>query len=241
MRVVIPTNDEVDIYEGMLGREVEGDEDILPEGEHPGRAEGGDMTEEKRRFRWNFAMGLLHGIFFTGGMAFSNPSAVLPVFLNMITHSKVVIGLFSTIVGSGSVFPQLWIANRIEGKVRKKPVLTAAITVRALCWGTLGLLTYLLGRSHPMTVVVSAFFLLTLFSFMGGVAVVPFMDIWGKAIHPNLRGRFFGHRQLWGGVLAIAAGFVVKRILSDRTLKFPDNYALLFALTIEITSLSFRM
>ena len=38
---------------------------------------------------------------------------------------------------------------------------------------------------------------------MGGVATIPFYDIWGKALPSTVRGRFFGHRQFWGGILAV--------------------------------------
>ena len=47
---------------------------------------------------------------------------------------------------------------------------------------------------------------------MGGIAAVPFYDIWGKSIPSNLRGRFFGNRQLCGSVLAIGSGFIAKII-----------------------------
>jgi len=71
-------------------------------------------------------------------------------------------------------------------------------------------MTYLFAASHPTLTVFSLFFLLFVFTFMGGIAVIPFMDIWGKAIPSTLRGRFFGHRQLWGGILAIGSGFIVR-------------------------------
>lgn len=184
-------------------------------------------------------MGLLHGVFFNGGMAFSNPTTILSVFLNTFTHSKVIVGLFSSVMNTGSVLPQLFVANRLENKVYKKPVLVMAITIRALCWGLLGLITYFLGGSHPLMIVVSLFFLLTLFSFMGGIAVVPFTDIWGKAIPSTLRGRFFGYRQLLGGLLAIGAGFIVKYILGNKNLSFPDNYAFLFLFSFIFISISY--
>jgi len=199
------------------------------------------MVKAKKdtNLRWNFAMGLLHGVFFNGGMAFSNPTTILSVFLNTFTHSKVIVGLFSSVMNTGSVLPQLFVANRLENKVYKKPVLVMAITIRALCWGLLGLITYFLGGSHPLMIVVSLFFLLTLFSFMGGIAAVPFTDIWGKAIPSTLRGRFFGYRQLLGGLLAISAGFIVKYILGNKSLSFPDNYAFLFLFSFIFISISY--
>jgi len=74
---------------------------------------------------------------------------------------------------------------------------------------------------------------------MGGVASVPFTDIWGKAIPSTLRGRFFGYRQLFGGLLAISAGFIVKYILGNKNLFFPDNYALLFLFSFIFISISY--
>ena len=193
--------------------------------------------------KWNFSMGLLHGIFYNGGIAFSEPTTVLPIFLNNFTNSKILIGLSSTIMsqvgGIGSVLPQLFVARRLENKVRKKPVLIGAITTRALCWGSLAIITYLFGKSHPLGIILALFFFLTLFAFMGGIAVVPFQDIWGKAIPSTLRGRFFGYRQFLGGILAIGAGFVVKSILGNKGISFPNNYAFLFLLTFLFISISY--
>lgn len=74
---------------------------------------------------------------------------------------------------------------------------------------------------------------------MGGIAVVPFYDIWGKAIPSNLRGRFFGSRQLFGGVLAIGSGFIVKAILGNRGIPFPNNYVFLFLFSFIFISISY--
>lgn len=192
---------------------------------------------------WNFTMGLIHGIFYNGGMAFGEPTTVLPIFLNNFTNSKILIGLSSTIMskigGIGSVLPQLFVASKLENKVYKKPFLVIAITIRALCWGFLSLATYLFGKSHPLGIIFALFFFLALFTFMGGVAVVPFYDIWGKAIPSNLRGRFFSYRQLLGGILAIGAGFIVKGVLENREVFFPNNYAILFLFSFILISISY--
>ena len=119
--------------------------------------------------------------------------------MNHFTSSKILVGLSSTLLGSlggiGGVLPQLFVANRLETKVHKKPVLRAAITVRALCWGLLSLTTLLFAGSHPHATVFFFFVFLLTFTVMGGVASVPFYDIWGKALPSTMRGRFFGHRQ----------------------------------------------
>ena len=193
--------------------------------------------------KWNFAMGLIHGILFAAGEAFHNPDTVLPIFLDHFSKSKILIGLSSTLIGRlggiMSVFPQLLVANRIENKTRKKPLLKFAITIRALSWGLLAFTTYIFNNSYPNLTILFLFITLILHTFMGGIAAIPFFDIWGKSLPSNLRGRFFGYRQLWGGILAIGSGLIVKNILGNNTIKFPYNFALLFFLAFIFFSISY--
>ena len=190
--------------------------------------------------RFNFAMGLIHGILFQAGMAFSEPMSVLPVFLKHFTSSRTMIGVFSALISGGGVFPQLFVANKVERRRRKKPVLLWAIWARMACWGILAGITYFgIGYKDSLVLLIAFIVLLFTFSFCGGVASIPFFDIWGKAIPPTLRGRFFGHRQFWGGLMAVGAGYVVKQILGNANLAFPENYALLFSLSFIFIGLSY--
>ena len=45
--------------------------------------------------------------------------------------------------------------------------------------------------------------------------------------------------QLFGGLLAISAGFIVKYILGNKNLSFPDNYAFLFLFSFIFISISY--
>ncbi len=188
-------------------------------------------------------MGLIHGIFYTAGEAFFNADTIIPVFLSYFTNSKTLIGLSSTLIGRlggiASVFPQLFVANRIETMIRKKPLLKFAITIRALSWGMLALATYIFNKSYPHLTIFFLFFTLILHTVMGGIAAVPFYDIWGKALPSNLRGRFFGHRQLWGGLLAIGSGLIAKVILENEFIAFPLNFVILFFLAFIFLSISY--
>lgn len=193
--------------------------------------------------KWNFTMGLIHGILYLGGEAFYNPDTILPIFLDHFTKSKTLIGLSSTLIGRlgglASVFPQLLVANKIENKTHKKPLLIFAITIRALSWGFLAFTTYIFNNTYPNLTIFFLFVTLILHTFMGGIAAVPFFDIWGKSLPSNLRGRFFGYRQLWGGILAIGSGLIVKNILENNAIEFPYNFALLFSLVFIFLSISY--
>ena len=184
-------------------------------------------------------MGIIHGIFFIGGQAFCNPNTILPIFLNHFTNSKTLIGLSSTLMGSlggiGSVFPQLFVASKLENKIYKKPLLKFAITIRALSWGFLALTTYVFSNTYPSLTIFFLFFILILFTFMGGIAAVPFYDIWGKSLPSYLRGRFFAYRQLLGGILAIfpLIGGVIVQQISYKILFFITGTLMLFGFILS--------
>ena len=184
-------------------------------------------------------MGVLHGSFFNAGMAFADLHTLLPVFLSLFSNSKILIGVFISFYGISGVLPQLFVANKLENKIHKKPWMVIAISIRSLSFALLSILTFFFAESNPVFVIISLFLLFTLFSFMGGVAVIPFMDIWGKTIPSRVRGRFFGHRQFWGGLMAIASGAIAKIILDSDTISFPDNYSILFLLAFIFMSISY--
>ena len=95
-------------------------------------------------------MGLVHGICFAFGMAFSEPYVLLPLFLKSFTNSKIVIGLLISIIKSGSALPQLFIAKKMQGKPKGKPILLWAIWVRWLAWGLLAGVTFMWGKQSPL-------------------------------------------------------------------------------------------
>ncbi len=108
--------------------------------------------------------------------------------------------------GIASVFPQLFVANRMETAIRKKPLLKFAITIRALSWGMLALATYIFNKSYPHLTIFFLFFTLILHTVMGGIAVVPFYDIWGKVL-PFYRK--FIVVEITGGAGAMALPFYI--------------------------------
>jgi len=195
--------------------------------------------ETDRHLYWNFFMGVVHGVFYKAGMAFSEPNMILPLFLNAFTKSKTLIGLFGTLFQFSGAWPQLLTAQKIQSICRKKPLLIAMLIIRMASWGVLGLITYFYGARHPGWILVIFLLLLSLFYLAGGVAGIPFFDIVAKAIPTNMRGRFWGIRQFLGGILAIAAGFAVKWILASPGLPFPKNYAVLFLLSFVFLGISY--
>ncbi len=189
--------------------------------------------------KWNFKMGVLHGSFFNAGMAFADIHTLIPVFLSFFSDSNILIGMFISLYGINGVIPQLFVANKLETKIHKKPLLIFATTVRAFSFALLAVITFFFAESNPFFMLISLFIILNIFSFMGGIAVIPLMDIFGKTISSKIRGRFFGHRQFWGGLLAIGAGSIAKIILDSELFPFPTNYSIMFFLAFIFMGISY--
>ncbi|NOZ63157.1 MAG: MFS transporter [Calditrichaeota bacterium] len=190
-------------------------------------------------YRWNFTMGLIHGVMFSFGMAFSEPFAVLPVFMNAFTKSKLLIGLMISIIKSGSALPQLLIARKMQGLAKSKPILIKALWIRWLAWGFLAVVTFVWGSGNPVFVVIAFVAFLTIFSIGGGIAAIPYFNMIAHAIPAERRGKFWGTKQFLGGLFAVAAGYLVKLILSSKKMDFPQNYSMLFFVTFVVLAISY--
>lgn len=179
-----------------------------------------------QHFRRNFFLGVSNGVFFNFAWAFISTSTVLPLFISRLTHSQILIGLASTLEALGWFLPQIAIAAITLHRKSQMPVYIKAAFLRAGSFLLFAVLVFLLGKEHPTYLLVTFFFLFSLYSFGGGMAGVSFMDIVGKTIPEYKRGSFFGARKLVGGGLAVLGGVLIQRILG--LYDFPENFGVLF-------------
>ena len=197
-------------------------------------------AESQRYVRRNFVAGLVHGVFFQAAAAFGSIHTVLPAFVALLTPSTVAVGLMAAVEGVGEILPQMFTAYLIEDRPRKKPYLLAIITVRWVSWALLAFLTYQYASTRPELVLGVLIALFALFSVAGGMGTVVYADVFSKAIQARRRGRFVGLRQLFGYLMAIGAGYVVKLILDDPVrFPFPASYATIFALSAALLLVAF--
>lgn len=197
------------------------------------------LLPENKDARFNFIVGLLNGIIFTFGMAFMDPTTVLPVFIKRYTSSDTVVGLASALHRAGWHLPQLFVARYLERKPYKLGVYLRANIVRmSLIW-LFVLLLFFYGTTYPGWVVFSYLALLGVASIFGGIAGLPFTDIVGKVVPRSHTGIFYAIRFFIGaGILSILAGMIVEYVLRiDSIFTFPQNYVVLFSLAAGFMSL----
>jgi MFS family permease len=206
-----------------------------------GRALNDSISKAARRhLRRNFLLGVGNGALFTLSDALLEPTLVLSWFASQLTDSNFLIGLVTPICTSGLFLLQLLVSGYLQGQERKLTLYKRVALLRGGSWGLMAL-TLLLVRDRT-SLLITFYFLLTVYSLSASPGVLSFMDIVGKAIPPTRRGSFFGLRNLSGGVLALVGSLIVRYVLDERRgWIFPTNFAILFILSFVAISIGMGM
>ncbi len=187
------------------------------------------QAQEVRR---NSSLLILNGGLMFMAWTFASHDLVLPVFVQTLTSSSVLIGLTGAVMRIGWSWPQVLVSRFVEPRPRKMPIFLLTGGARGAIWFVIALLTFWLADRHPGLFLAGFMFLYAAATSLMGMSNVPWMDIIGKAIPTEGRARVFALRRLLGGGLAMVAGVLISYILSEGSgLRFPSNYALLFILS----------
>jgi len=175
--------------------------------------------------------GIVHGTFFNMAQAFAEPFALLPLFLAGFTSSKLIIGLIIGLMQAAAVLPQLLMSRLLRCRPQtSKPLMLVGIWTRCGVWGVLGVFA-LMSSEQSVLLLWASIILVSLYSFAGGIAVLPFNRIISETILPEKRSSFFGWRLFFGGFMAMMAGFLVKFVLGSDKIVWPRNFGVLFLLS----------
>jgi MFS family permease len=189
--------------------------------------------------RWNFVVIILDAATFAAALALVDPVAVFPVFLRTLTDSTLVVGIMAAVQRAGWILPQLLVASLLQHRPKKRPFLIAVGFASRLPFLALALLVPACSSVNRVLLLWLVCGSFAIFYLLDGATGVPWHDIVAKSIPATLRGRFFGAMQLFGAVMAVGSGEVVRRVLSSKTLLYPHNYAVLFGVAFIIFMVSF--
>jgi MFS family permease len=164
------------------------------------------------------------------GVIFASTSTTLPAFAAALTDNKVLIGAVSSVWAGGWLLPQIFAAHYLSDKPRKYPIM--------MKWQLLGrpafplFVVWLLAGGARFPELTIGLFLLAITIFMSTDALVAlaFLDLFGKAMPADRRGRLIGIGQVLTGLAAVGAGAVIQRLLGPSGPGFPMNYAIIFGL-----------
>ena len=196
----------------------------------------------EKHFKRNFFLGVANGVLFNFAWAFTSGSTVLPLFVSKLTSSNILVGLASTLEALGWFLPQMAVAAVTLHQKNQMPLYIKTAFLRGGSFFLLAILVFFSRIVNPSYLLITFFFLFSIYALGGGLAGVSFTDVVGKSIPQNKRGSFFGMRMFFGGGLAALAGILIERIL--RVYDFPKNFGVLFliaAVLIIFALLSFSL
>jgi MFS family permease len=191
----------------------------------------GLVPEAALHASYNFRRGVVNGVIFTMIEALIAPSLVLAWYINGLGAPNALVGLLPAILAGGWFLPQMFVASRVQGRAYMNPLYRNVGFARAAFMALLAVFTVVFA-SEPTVLLVLFFVFFTLYSASAGISGIPWYEMVNKVISPRRRGTFFGLRNFWGGLLALAVSAPVGAIMSEQIgLVFPYNFALIFGIT----------
>jgi MFS family permease len=198
-------------------------------------------TEIQRRFKFNFAMGVVDGGFFGFGLGLASYVTIFPLFVSQLTDSTILIGLIATIHTLGWQLPQLFTSDRVSKLKRIKPMVFWMTLHERLPLFALALVALFLPiMSNNLALILTIIFL-TWQSLGGGLTGTAWQSMISKIIPAERRGAFYGSQSSSANLLASLGSLISGALLG--ALAFPGNYALIFLLAglTMMVSLGFLM
>ncbi|MBM7844270.1 MFS transporter [Herpetosiphon giganteus] len=193
-------------------------------------------ASNEETLRRNMRLGVANGVLFILADAFSDANLVLTVFVRELGAAPWVVGLLPSLKSGGWLLPQLLSAGRLQGMTYKLPVYRQVGIVRFFIWLAMVLVVWN-ATSLPVLVLLPLFLLgYAMYNFTGGSGSVAFQEVVAKTIPARQRGKFFGARNLIGGLLSFALVSPLVGWLLSRTspLVFPHNYGILLFISFVL-------
>jgi len=190
----------------------------------------------------NFALGISNGAIMWLAIAFLDPETVLPAFAMEAGKGNILwVGILVAVINCGWFWPQAFLPSILATKSRYLPYYRLSALLRVIARFATWAAIILLAARAPIVLLSVVAILLLIYTSAGGLGLIPFMSTVSDTIPATWRGKFFGARFFFGGLLGFGAGFIVKHILSpDSGWDFPHNYGQLalysaIAVTVSVT------
>jgi len=190
--------------------------------------------------RRNFLLNWADGALFAFGLSLVSMVTVLPVFVKRLGGSNLLVGLIQVIWILGFNFPQIFVAGHARTLPYKKGFVLKTAIIQRLPWFLLALFSlWIVGSVSDLFALILFFFCFTLSAVAGGLNLPGWFDLIAKITPVRIRGRLFAMRVLFGALLGVFGGWIVKYVLGY--FPYPGNFAILFlgAFTIMMVSYIF--
>lgn len=142
----------------------------------------------------------------------AGPELVLPWLLASLGAPAAIVGFLVPVRQAGSLLPQIAVAGMIRGTAKRKWFWSGSALIQALTLALMWPAALLLSPAAAGWTILG---LLLIFSLASGIASVAFSDVVGKTIPKGRRGLLLSVRATSGGLLALAAGLIIKATVTN--------------------------
>jgi MFS family permease len=190
-----------------------------------------------RHVRHNvIALGVDLGLFLVG-LSFASQATILPAFAAHLGASNLIIGAIPALMTLGWSLPSLFAAGYTESLPRKLPFVLRYTVWERLPFLVLAAVAFFVARRAPGLALALLLAMLLVITSAGGALMPAWMDIVGRAVPTNLRGRFFALSNLLGGAGGLVGSVVVAWVLAR--MPPPGGYGVCFLLSAAFMGLSY--
>lgn len=186
-------------------------------------------SEIQKHLRFNVVINLLDGAFFGLGLGISSFSAFIPIFVNRMTDSAILIGLVPAVHAFGWQFPQIFTAGWISRMRQYKPAVVLLTLQERIPFFGLALVAWFLPALGKQNALILTFLFLTWQGLGGGFTANAWTSMICKIIPSETRGTFFGTQSAAANAFMSVGAIIAGSILSKISNRF--DFSLLFLLT----------
>jgi len=183
-------------------------------------------TQVAEHYRWNYGIiAAVEGVWGLGSALVSHV-VILPVFLDRLGASPVLVGLLPATFALFLTGPQL-LAARLTGHLPRKKIFFTFVHYPG-CLSLLALGGFVIWqRDGPESLIIAATFVwLAMFGLCISFAMPMWVNLMAKLFPPSLRGKSVGDVFLLGSVTGAVGSMCAAKALA--TFAFPYNFAVLF-------------
>ena len=206
-------------------------------------AEYNKRVEEN--YKWNFFWMTLDNMMFFFIFMGLSPYTILPFYVGHFTDSMVLIGLIPTLSLVGTTLPQIFMANFLRNRRKRKKYLVITASLQRFAILGLFLLSVLQSKYNlSVNLTLTVFFIMhTLQHTASGFYIPAWIDFLGKSI-PRKRGLLFGISNFIGGLMGLGMGWLLSYLLArypvDRAIPVIFGISLAASMVSLIAILSWR-
>ena len=194
-------------------------------------------SEVKKNFKRNFFANVMDAAFWYFGDSFAAAYTIMPVFVNTLTDSPILIGLIPALNGAGWFLPQLFLARTLEGKNRRMPMVRFLGIFDRIPFFFLALGTFLIPQLDKLLALIMILVIYAIKVFSGGLVALPWQELIATVIPVSHRGRFWGYSLILGKLMGLGGAAITGILLVSIT--YPYNYATMFLIGFCAVSISY--